>query len=236
MPGIKRVYASKRSKSSASKRRTYRKPVGGTVAKINSRTSLGSRQYCEFVYFEPFFNITSTLGVVNTHRFTLSGLFDPNLTGSGHQPTNFDQLMLMFERYCVYEVDYKIIYRANAGSSNSGQICGVMVTDQSAVPLDVETYIENGMSQWSVVDQVLGASNTRTFTGKVDLAKCHGISRDQLLGDDIYKGTANVNPAEVIILNCFMQTHGDSSTTSGKFSVELRFKTFLEGGKMNAIS
>lgn len=44
---------------------------------------------------------TLVLGAYTEYKFVCNGLYDPNLTGTGHQPLYFDQLIAVYNHYCV---------------------------------------------------------------------------------------------------------------------------------------
>jgi len=46
-------------------------------------------------------NLTTTSGVVASYIFCANGLYDPNISFTGHQPMGFDQMMLSYEHYTV---------------------------------------------------------------------------------------------------------------------------------------
>ena len=43
----------------------------------------------------------------------LNSLFDPNLSGLGHQPRGFDQLMAVYEKYTVVAAKITVCYVSN---------------------------------------------------------------------------------------------------------------------------
>lgn len=45
--------------------------------------------------------MTSTTGAMALHTFSANGIFDPNITGTGHQPMYFDQLAALYNHYVV---------------------------------------------------------------------------------------------------------------------------------------
>lgn len=50
--------------------------------------------------------ITNGLG---SHVFSCNGLYDPDITGTGHQPMYFDQLMALYDHYNVYGSKIEIV-------------------------------------------------------------------------------------------------------------------------------
>lgn len=47
-------------------------------------------------------SVSGAAGGIGQYYFRLNSLFDPNLTGAGHQPMYFDQFALMYKRYRVH--------------------------------------------------------------------------------------------------------------------------------------
>lgn len=62
---------------------------------------------------------TATLSINNAFtaqkKYSLNGLYDPDITGGGHQPLGFDQMMALYNKYCV--LGAKISIRMRAGST-----------------------------------------------------------------------------------------------------------------------
>jgi len=60
-------------------------------------------------YFDNQLNLDPAAGVPAVRVYRANDLFDPDQTGGGHQPNGFDQLMAMYEQFCV--VSAKITVR-----------------------------------------------------------------------------------------------------------------------------
>ena len=45
--------------------------------------------------------ITPTAAAATAYVYSANGLYDPDITGAGHQPMSFDQLIGMYEHYTV---------------------------------------------------------------------------------------------------------------------------------------
>lgn len=234
----RRVYADRsksqkkyRSRSSIS---TFKAPVSSKgVSKVSPRSTPSTRLNNTFIYNDTVF-LNPGLGATAEHDFRLSSLFDPDQTGIGHQPTNFDQLMLLYERYCVYEVEYRITFVSDLSSTN--YIVGATVCDLNTAAVDRRVLIENGQTQWGVLG-LTTSSNQITFRGTCDIAKSHGVTKKAMIGDPDYSGSSSTNPIENIFLKIWA---GDiflgSDPPQISAIVELRMKTQLEGSKLNNIS
>lgn len=51
--------------------------------------------------YATLFNLSSVGGVLGTHVFRANSLYDPDYTGTGHQPMLFDELSAYFRHYVV---------------------------------------------------------------------------------------------------------------------------------------
>jgi len=46
-------------------------------------------------------SVSIAIGAMQTYSFKANGMFDPNQSGTGHQPLYYDQLMTLYDHYCV---------------------------------------------------------------------------------------------------------------------------------------
>lgn len=73
---------------------------------------------------------TFASGVASAYAFSCNGLWDPNVTGTGHQPLYFDQLIALYNHYQVTKSRIKVTFVPS--SSVTGPIlCGLMVDDDA---------------------------------------------------------------------------------------------------------
>lgn len=152
-------------------------------------------RYCER-------NITLNPGVsgaVAHYSFSCNGLYDPNITGVGHQPIAFDQIMLMFDHYVVTGATIKVYYQNQDATYQ--QFVGVQCDDNagSLVTYDPNTLIEQGRGKWALLDQFGTSADTRVLKMKVNPIKF--LSRSNALCDPELKGNTSSNPSE----QCYFQ-------------------------------
>lgn len=144
------------------------------------------------------------------YQFRLNSLFDPNFTGTGHQPRGFDQISALYNRYRVYRCNYKVMFT----QENSGIINNIATvycsnsTNASATFIDAAEQPVSSSRPFSVYQQA-------TIVGGVDLAKLNGKTWEAYASDDTTQAIVSASPAEVLQLHCTAQnTIGSSITCS----------------------
>jgi len=139
--------------------------------------------------------IASVTGALGTYRFACNGLYDPNITGTGHQPLWFDNMAAIYNHYQVI-----------------GSRCRVTITDYSTTasetsPFYVGLYTEDDTvtspDYLGIMEQKRGVSracpfnftqSTVTMTQKFSARKEYGSGS---LADVNLSGTSISNPSEL---------------------------------------
>lgn len=127
----RRRYARRRSRKYKRKRfrrRKYRLPPN-----ISSRGIIPSRIRRRHLYAESL-SINPTGSTVSEHVFTPTNLYDPNYTGTGHQPYGYDQMGLFFKNYLVTGVDFKITMMHDSNGGTEAGFWGFVRWDTSDSP------------------------------------------------------------------------------------------------------
>lgn len=149
--------------------------------------------------------------------FRANDLYDPDYTGTGHQPLYFDELCLVYGRFVVYGVLIEI----TAALQNASSPCGIAINAKPTVtsqPLAVTA--EKPESKYIMVN---GGAKAVKFSRYYDIAKLFGISRDALFSEDAYTGTSSTSPStqQYIII-----ASGPPDTNTGltlNYNVELTY-------------
>jgi hypothetical protein len=139
------------------------------------------------------FSLTSTTGAVASYVFSANGLYDPNITGTGHQPMGFDQMMVSYDHYTVLGARIRI--NARVGSvTNTFPTVAVSIS-ASATPITNSQQITecgNAVLQFLYPQGIYGGM--RTLENAVNISKFGGV-RD-ILDNPYYRGDIAANPAE----------------------------------------
>lgn len=107
------------------KHKIYRPPTSYSSHRVVAR-QITRIPYCETLVMK-----TGIAGVPNYHYFSCNGCYDPDITGTGHQPMGFDELMAKYLHYRVLgsHMEVKILASQFASeSSNVLSLVGLTVT------------------------------------------------------------------------------------------------------------
>lgn len=140
--------------------------------------------------------LNMSAGVTSTFTFKCNGMFDPDYTGTGHQPLYFDQLSALYNHYCV--IGSKITIRfagtvATAGG-NSVPIVACLQTHPAASPTytDPLNAAEQNYSHFKLMGP--GQDTNVIMGAKWSAKKFFGAG---VLANDELKGTPSSDPAEL---------------------------------------
>lgn len=176
------VYNKKYKKKYNKKYKRYRAP---------STALLGNKRLVKLKYHEQLQMNPGIAGIPATYVFSANGCYDPNITGAGHQPRGFDQMMSLYNHYTV--IKSKIIVTwMKGGSQTTSVITAISLRDSNTVESSMQDYIE---SRNTTYGPLAGAGNAtkvlkKNFSAKNFLGRPHPLSEDDL------RGNAVNNPVE----------------------------------------
>lgn len=231
-----RSKSTKKLTKKVTKKATYNNPVMSGFKKLAPRPGPGGNEIlCTLLYTERGSLTGAAVGAASTYQYAVNSLFDPNLTGTGSQPIPYDQLAVIYERYIVYEVEYRVVM-ANQSSGTDG-VVGISFGDQTTTTTDHDRYIQNGQSEWNVLTRQGGSHDHLSFSGKIDLAAANGVTKQVYFSDDIYQSIVTGSPAEAYIMNIFSAALDPTATGPLiRYEVELRMKAKLFGNQLTVSS
>lgn len=112
--------------------------------KVNLGTCIPTRSLVKMPYYEEF-SVASFGAVYADYTFSLTNIFDPNTTGTGHQPRMHDQWALLYSYYRVRKV--AIFLQAwnqdNDASAAQPQLIGSCCSSFSGGSSEVTNIIES---------------------------------------------------------------------------------------------
>lgn len=145
------------------RRRQAGYPTGySTTVATGPPTLIRKLRYSDSVQMAP----TAT---PSNYFFHANGLFDPDETGSGHQPMGFDQYMALYDHYKVLGSKITVTFaQAPADSLANNVICAIYLDDDITAVTDIHAAIEQGVTKWAQVNStsVKPTKISKTFSAK----------------------------------------------------------------------
>lgn len=175
-------------------------------------------RYCEVI------TLTSASNGVGKYCFRMNSIFDPDQTGTGHQPYYYDQLSALYGRYVVLgsklTAEFAVQPSAIATAQPSGPaMIGVVSDDDASVGSTVSTLLEQQNSKTTL----LGGGNSGPATKKLTLTfspeRELGLGRD----DDTVGAAFGSNPSKQWYGFIFAAEAGASAATSIIVKVQIEY-------------
>lgn len=181
---------------------------------------LDPHRYVSLKYTDIFF-VTVTTATAASQIFNLNSLFDPDRTGTGHQPYGFDQLAALYNRYRVLKCRWKIEFAAATASYN---IVVVPVNGLLASSLTtLAGFTAAAESPRSKVGLIGAGGTSVIITGGLSINALNGVTLTEYLADDRFEAQVGTSPAEVITLYVGLYNPNAASVISN-YSVELTYE------------
>lgn len=179
-----------------------------------SRQPVSDRYFTKMRYSE---NVQLTLSLPNVlygYQYR-SSIFDPDYTGSGHQPLWHDQFYLLYEKYRVYGVKYSITLKT--GSAVDLTTIYVKYNQSSAQDTNQYTLRERGDGKGRILAGPQGAPTH--FSGYMSVAKVFGLSKKEFIADDSFVSIQGDNPPKTAFLQIYGSTVGGSTLISASLDL-----------------
>lgn len=142
-------------------------------------------------YVEQFTVNPGAAGVTGVHTFCANGIYDPNLTGVGHQPRGLDEMFKFYQHGTV--IGSKIKLRWDNSDPSNNVLVGINLRSNTTTSSDPNDYMEqsNGLFKMSSIET--GSHDTGVLSYKFN-NKFLGVSKP--LSEADLRNTTAANPTE----------------------------------------
>lgn len=189
---------------------TFRMPTGGSIVPDRLRTKLK---------YTSLFSVTSTSGAIQYQLMAGNGCFDPDITGSGHQPQGFDQYAALYQRYVCRGSAIKVSVNSNTAGSN--YIFSVRPTsDVNDFSSNMSVEVEKSYVKWKVGTQSNPARPIKMYRST---AKMEGVPNLKTLISDDYSAPFTANPTALWYWIVSASNADQQTTTNFNYYVEVTY-------------
>lgn len=197
-------------------------PRGGGALAANPQLMIGTRTFEPWMPIFPATTVrklrystsvalVATSGVVVSQVFRANDLFDPDFTGTGHQPMGFDQLMLWYNHFTVMEATITVSFKNTLTVPGT---CSLRVDGDSTALTVIDRILELG----GCVFDTLGGfgDTTKKLVLRADIGKLQGVNRSALTADVSLQGSSSASPVECTYFH--VQYWNSSGVTSSCYA------------------
>lgn len=195
---------------------------------ITNTPLLPLKKYGKLTYYDQ--NNFSTGAVqAGGYVFTANGLYDPNITGTGHQPMGFDQMMLFYEHYTVTKATLTVNFYNN--DVDDPVIVGCLIAPDVTIETNFSKLVENGMLNRYWITEKGGNDPKHTFKISADISKING--KKDVKSEDDFRGDSASNPVEQSYFHLFAYNQTNVNVVNVLFEVVIEYEAvFTEPRKM----
>ena len=220
------MYATKKQKLSRTRSLKRTRSIPRPLSFKLSKNILRDKQKVTLKYHS---HNTITSGVAGTfaHTFMANGLYDPDVSGIGHQPRGYDEMATLYGKYVV--TSCKIMCRFRNASTTSRVIPFIITTDHTVLGSGTHDGLEHSGCK-AGIKQLLpkktsteeGSDTQDTLWASVDIARWKSSSN--LFDDDTLQASISTVPAEQI----YFQVGGVSDNAmSLVVDVDMEFTAYM---------
>lgn len=159
------------------------------------------------------FNLVSSAGTLAVYKFACNGMYDPDITGVGHQPMYFDNLNALYNHYTVTRswitIEGNIV---TAATDSPTVLFGCYIDDDATT---TATSASTMCEEHSAVYKVIPLQATESVKISKHWEAGQYFGRD-VIGNDNLQGTGSSNPAELSVFTVFLQ--GNTAATDARFN------------------
>lgn len=169
----------------------------GSKMLFNQHNGVPPKKRLALRYSETFNLTTGSAGVVGTIQLMrLNSLFDPNQSGTGHQPYLFDTWTAQYDYYRVDAARVELLWNTIGSSAD---VAGCFTVNPSStytsiagMTLDRAAEIQN-----VATCTISGSGNTRAVKQVfyLPINKVEGVTKAKYLAEDNYTALVSANPA-----------------------------------------
>lgn len=200
--------------------------VGTAIMRFQAFTPFPVKFRTKHRYAQTVTFTSGVAGIMGSQNvWALTGMYDPDITGVGHQPYGFDQMTPLYFRYLVEKVDVELLFNTLGGTTDA---CCAMVLRGSAGFTLTGMTVDNATEDPMIATKTLSPyGNSRSVAMRMNGLKPYillGISKRQFEDNtDQYAGTSTTNPTVAPYLQASIGIYNGTAGVTVSCQVILTF-------------
>jgi hypothetical protein len=171
------------------------------------------------------------------YLFRATDMYDPDYTGTGHQPLGFDQYMLFYNHFVVAGSEIEISVHSESTEPAAGSYyVGLRLGASTTTYTTITEFMEDPWSVWGYCkSSPYGSCELKM---RYDAKKYYGLNRQLLLSNPAMWGSASASPSEDAYFQValFSIQPGTTSAVAANVAVNIKYHAVLSEPKLLAQS
>ena len=184
---------------------------------------------CDLNYSQFFTLVSGTSGLFGSEQvFRLNAPYDPDFTGTGHQPYGYDQISALYRRYIVTHVAFELV----AMNPNADSVCiAAMLQSGGGSQVLTSATINDASERPNVVTKFLTTTGSQKINIRQPMFALHvleGITAAQYSAETtVYGAAVGASPSTVMYLRIANASGiggtGDTNQVELKLHMKVKF-------------
>ena len=194
------------------RRRIRMYPANGTVGKPRP---FPTRMVATLRYVETV-GITNSVTGVSSYNIACNSIYDPNLSGTGHQPYGHDTYATIYNQYTVLMSKIKI--KPNLGTSTAGLTWGLGIEDTVTSTTAADTWMER--------PTYINRKMCTAYSPDAKELSLTWLRAKRFPREDLYRNLSapfGANPSELEVFNIVLQSYNAAALGTIYFTVEVEY-------------
>jgi len=226
---LNKFVANKSNKRSASRMRKNKKASGdggGFYALSQYRTGFPKKLHMRHKYVD-LIVATGTTGATVTQKLACNGMYDPDLTSAGHQPSFFDTLTSIYDHFTVFRS------RVHLQIIADGAFRAALYIDDDTTPTTSAAAAAEAPSAARFLISPATTFRPLVMNRSWDAKDYFG---GDIFDNDNLTGDAGGNPVELSVFTLLVAAANGTSTVNFTISVEMEFEAVWDELKTPVVS
>lgn len=187
---------------------------------VPSSLPFPNRLKCTLTYCERFPAFVDNTANATVYQYCGNDLFDPNFTGTGGQPTYFDQLAALYGRYRVYASAIAVRFYSNTTAQTTYADCVISPANTTQAGVTVQNILTHPRSKFLTVN----VNKSGMLTEAATTSEILGVA--DVEGADRLQALTTASPSERWLWVIAAQSF--DSTTAVSLGADVRISYYVE--------
>lgn len=223
------------------KRRTYRKRMyrkrkvafskkRRTFNKVKAITGFPDAMMTKLNYVT-YDTLSGTSGVIDYNTYAGNSVYDPDVTGGGHQPNAFDEYATLYYKYRVHGC--KITVTGSNLVDTVTTVMGLQASTTNTYPAGYPEALEQPRTISAIIAGKEGQGNVKKLKMYMSTKTMFG---EKNINDEDYSAAVTTNPSKLFYFKLFAQASNIASTWQIQANVKLTYYVEFFDRKLLAAS